>query len=88
MKRAALLITAALLASPAFAADLCSDNLQKIDDAVKTTTNNAQAQEQVMRLQEKAVQAQSSGNTKDCIAQTEKALKLLKQNSGDGGAKG
>jgi hypothetical protein len=88
MKRAALLITAALLASPAFAADLCSDNLQKVDDAVKTTTNNTQAQEQAMRLQEKAAQAQADGNTKACIAQTEKALQLLKHNSGGGGANG
>ncbi len=61
MKRAALLITAALLASPAFADDLCSTNLQKVDDAVKTTTNNTQAQEQAMRLQEKAAQAQAAG---------------------------
>lgn len=88
MKRTALLITAALLASPAFAADLCSDNLQKIDDAVKTSTNNTQVQEQAMRLQEKAIQAQESGNTKACIAQTEKALQLLKKNAGDGGANG
>ncbi|WP_236198908.1 hypothetical protein [Pseudomonas pseudonitroreducens] len=88
MKRAALLITAALLASPAFAADLCSDNLRKVDDAVKTVTNNTQAQEQAMRLQEKAAQAQAAGNTKACIAQTEKALQLLKKNAGDGGANG
>ncbi|UCL86297.1 hypothetical protein [Pseudomonas sp. HS-18] len=88
MKRAALLITAALLASPAFADDLCSTNLQKVDDTVKTTTNNTQAQEQAMRLQEKAAQAQAAGNTKECIAHTEKALKLLKDNAGDGGANG
>lgn len=88
MKRAALLFTAALLASPAFAADLCSDNLQKVDDAVRTTTNNTQAQEQAMRLQEKAAQAQADGDTKACIAQTEKALQLLKKHSGDGGANG
>ncbi|MDH1008304.1 hypothetical protein N5J43_09885 [Pseudomonas nicosulfuronedens] len=88
MKRAALLITAALLTSPAFAADLCSDNLQKVDDAVKTVTNNTQAQEQAMRLQEKAAQAQAAGDTKACIAQTEKALQLLKKNAGDGGANG
>ncbi|MCE4068528.1 MULTISPECIES: hypothetical protein [Pseudomonas] len=88
MKRAALLITAALLASPAFAADLCSDNIQKLDDAVKTTTNNTQAQEQAMRLQEQAAKAQAAGNTKECIAHTEKALQLLKKNSGDGGANG
>ena len=88
MKRAALLITATLLASPAFADDLCSTNLQKVDDAVKTTTNNTQAQEQAMRLQEKAAQAQTAGNTKECIAHTEKALKLLKDNAGDGGANG
>ncbi|MBB4865109.1 hypothetical protein HNP46_003985 [Pseudomonas nitritireducens] len=86
MKRTALLITAALLASPAFAADLCSDNLQKVDDAVKST-NNTQLQEQAMRLQETAAKAQSSGDTKACIADTEKALKLLKQTS-DGGANG
>jgi hypothetical protein len=88
MKRAALLITAALLASPAFADDLCSTNLQKVEDAMKTTTNNTQAQEQAMRLQEKASQAQAAGNTKECIAHTEKALKLLKDNAGDGGANG
>ncbi|AGI26110.1 hypothetical protein ACYCAX_21445 [Pseudomonas sp. MT3] len=79
MKRTALLITAALLASPAFAADLCSDNLQKIDAAVQSNAGTAQTQDQAMRLQEKAIQAQQSGDTKACIAQTEKALKLLKQ---------
>lgn len=79
MKRTALLITAALLASPAFAADLCSDNLQKIDAAVQANAGDAQTQDQAMRLQEKAIQAQQAGNTKACIAQTEKALKLLNQ---------
>lgn len=86
MKRTALFIIAALLASPVFAADLCSENLQKIDDAMQSSTSNPQTQEEAMRLQEKAAQAQESGNTKACIAQTEKALKLLKQ-SGDGGAR-
>lgn len=81
MKRTALLITAALLASPAFAADLCSDNLQKIDAAVQTHASSAQSEDQAMRLQEKAIQSQQAGNTKACIAQTEKALKLLKQSA-------
>lgn len=81
MKRTALFISVALLASPVFAADLCSENLQKIDQSMQTTNRGDGVQEQAMRLQEKAAQAQQAGNDKACVAMTEKALKLLKASS-------
>lgn len=81
MTRTALFISVALLASPVFAADLCSENLQKIDQSMQTTQRGDGIQEQAMRLQEKAAQAQQAGNDKACVALTEKALKLLKASS-------
>ncbi|AMO78821.1 MULTISPECIES: hypothetical protein [Pseudomonas] len=81
MKTTILFISAALLASPVFAADRCSDNLQRIDESMQSTNRSDSVQEQAMRLQEKAAQAQEQGNTQACVAMTEKALKLLKASS-------
>lgn len=81
MKRIAMILSLALLASPVFAADLCSENLQKIDQSMQTTNRSDTVQEQAMRLQEKAAQAQEAGNDKACVAMTEKALRLLKTSS-------
>ena len=81
MTRTALFISVALLASPVFAADLCSENLQKIDQSMQTTQRGDGIQEQAMRLQEKAAQAQQAGNDKACVAMTEKALRLLRSSS-------
>lgn len=81
MKRIAMILSLALLASPVFAADLCSENLQKIDQSMQTTNRSDTVQEQAMRLQEKAALAQEAGNDKACVAMTEKALRLLKTSS-------
>ncbi|AYC34140.1 hypothetical protein D3880_18010 [Pseudomonas cavernae] len=88
MKRTALLIATALLASPVFAADLCDSNIQKIDDAVKTnvtTSDTTPRQDQVMRLQEKAIQAKAAGDIQTCIATSGEALKLLMKSGDLGG---
>jgi hypothetical protein len=88
MKRTALLITAALLASPAFAADdLCSINLQKLNDAMATNTDIGEPlRQQVQELRMKAEQAQQVGDTEACINATTLALQRLQQPDTEGGA--
>ncbi|MBM3108641.1 hypothetical protein H8F21_11570 [Pseudomonas sp. P66] len=93
MKRTAisgLFLTAALLASPVFAAeDLCALNLQKIDDATATTGAMAESSGDEIKDQVKeAKAAQAAGNTKDCIAITTKALDTLEKadKSSNGGS--
>lgn len=95
MKKFALLAAAALIASPAaFAADkdLCQINMQEIDDNM--TTNEATlgepARSQVEELVGQARQAQTAGNTEECIAHSTKALQELKGpgSSGSGGTAG
>lgn len=88
MKPTVLLIGMALLAGPALADDLCDSNIQKIDDEmkaeVKMTDTNAR-QDQVMRLQEKAIQAQAAGDIQTCISTSNEALKLLMKSADMGG---
>jgi len=48
MKTTILFISAALLASPVFAADRCSDNLQRIDESMQSTNRSDSVQEQAM----------------------------------------
>ncbi|MNJ14237.1 hypothetical protein D3C77_84540 [compost metagenome] len=95
MKRTAisgLFIAAALLASPVFAAeDLCTLNLQKINDATATAGAGASAEstdQEVMGQVKDAKAAQAAGNTKDCIAITTKALDTLEKadKSSNGGS--
>ena len=90
MKRTAitgLFMTAALLASPVFAADdLCSGNLQKIDDQL--TSLSATSEDLVKSVKDQADDAraaQAAGNDKDCIALTTKALKDLEDSTKGGG---
>ncbi|MCY1269306.1 hypothetical protein D3C76_901360 [compost metagenome] len=86
MKATYLIIATALLAGPVFAADedVCSTNIQKIDESMKNTAaSDATVQDQVMRLQEKALQAQAAGDTKGCVASSSEALKLLKRSGAD-----
>lgn len=90
MKRTAitgLFMTAALLASPVFAADdLCSGNLQKIDDQL--TSLSATSEDLVKSVKEQADDAraaQAAGNDKNCIALTTKALKDLEDSTKGGG---
>ncbi len=96
MKRTALtglFLTAALLGSPAFAAeDLCGANLQTIKDAqVSSGTNlSADTKAELEKTQADAIAAQKAGNDKECIALTEKAitqLKTLGSGSDGGGVK-
>ncbi|MDH4560455.1 hypothetical protein [Pseudomonas sp. BN411] len=88
MKRTVLLMTAALLASPAFAAgDLCSVNLQKLDDAMATNTAiDEPLRQQVLELRMKAERAQQLGDTEACINATTLALQRLQQPGNEGGA--
>jgi hypothetical protein len=86
MKRAAFIITAALMASPVFAEDLCAINLQQIDDAMTTngTTMGDPLKQQVTDLQKEAMQAQKAGDTKACIAASTQAIQMLKAPGGEG----
>ena len=88
MKRIALLFTAALLASPAFAADdLCAVNLQKLNDALATnTTIGDPIRQEVQDLRMKAEQAQQAGDTEGCINASSLALQRLQQPGTDGGS--
>ncbi|CAK9887407.1 MULTISPECIES: hypothetical protein [Pseudomonas] len=79
MKRTAisgLFIAAALLASPVFAADdLCTTNLQKIDDNMATSGATSEGLDDTIAEHVKdAKAAQAAGNTEDCIAITSKIL--------------
>ena len=91
MKRSALaglFMTAAMLASPAFAAsdkDLCQINLDKINNGkalLATDTSGKSGEIDTAVSQAKA--AQAAGNDKQCIEITSKVLQDL-QNSEKGG---
>ncbi|KWV89141.1 hypothetical protein [Pseudomonas fluorescens] len=91
MKRSALaglFMTAAMLASPAFAAgdkDLCQINLDKINNGkalLATDTNGKSGEIDTAVSQAKA--AHAAGDEKKCIEITSKALQDL-QNSEKGG---
>lgn len=82
MKRTAisgLFIAAALLASPAFAAeDLCAANLQKIKDAEAMLTATSEGFDDAVKKEvEDAKAAQKGGDEKTCIALTSKILERL-----------
>ncbi len=67
---AGMFITAALLASPVFAAeDLCATNIQKLQDAVDAKMSVGEnSLENIQAALDKAKTAQAAGNDKDCIA--------------------
>jgi hypothetical protein len=82
-----LFLTAALLASPVFAANtICDDNLQKIKDDI-TEGATDMGEDTMMNLnqtQKEAMAAKAAGNDKKCIELTEKALAdVEKSDSGD-----
>ncbi|WP_295475253.1 hypothetical protein [uncultured Pseudomonas sp.] len=94
MKRTAftgLFLSAALLASPVFAADdLCDSNLQAIKDAqVSTNTNlSTETQEMLKKVEADGMAAKAKGDEKQCIELTSKAIASLKKmGSGSEGAK-
>ena len=92
MKRSALaglFITAAMLASPAFAAgsdkDLCQINLDKLNNAKATlATDTTGKSGEIDTIVSQAMAFHASGDDKLCIEVTNKALQDL-QNSNKGG---
>jgi hypothetical protein len=67
---AGLFITAALLASPVFAADkdLCAANIQQISDFVDSAPSLPEnSLDNVKAALEKSKAAQAAGNDKDCV---------------------
>ncbi|MBA1198246.1 hypothetical protein G7011_14100 [Pseudomonas plecoglossicida] len=87
----ALFAAATLLASPVFAADdLCTLNLQKIDDSMATTATTSEGLDKTLTEHiDKAKAAQASGDTKECITITSKVLERLnKTDKGSGTAGG
>ena len=91
MKRSALagwFITAAMLASPAFAAgdkDLCQFNLDKINnDKALLATDTSGKSGEINTAVSSAIAAKAAGDDKKCIEITSKALQDLR-NSDKGG---
>lgn len=88
----ALFAAATLLASPVFAAeDLCTTNLQKIDDSMATAGATSEAWTRPSPSTSTKPSAQASGDTKECIAITSKVLERLEKTekgsgTGSGGA--
>ena len=89
MKRSAfagLFICAAMLASPVFAAtdtpakdDLCSINLQSINDALASSGQTSEnTNDNLKAAYEKAKAAQASGNEKECISITTQELQRIR----------
>ena len=77
---AGLFISAALLASPVFAADkdLCDGNIQKLEDAITTAPAVSEsAMDNAKTALEDAKKAQASGNDKDCIEITGQMLEKI-----------
>lgn len=79
MKRTALFFAAAVLASPAFAADdLCTVKMQQLDDNTNAMeTLGSPLKEQVEEHKMMAEKARSAGNSEDCATHATKALELL-----------
>jgi hypothetical protein len=87
MKRtalAALFISAAMLASPAFAADnnLCTSKLQELKgkvNALPATAGNTAME--IKRLMSSAEASQASGDDKKCVTEATQALALADKQS-------
>lgn len=81
------IIIAVALASPAFAEDTCTINLQKLaDNSAALTTLASPAKEQVEEHKKAAEEAQRAGDVETCGTEAEKALQLLQRPGGEGGA--
>ena len=81
---AGLFITAALLASPTFAADkdLCAANIQQISDFVDSAPAIPESSlNNVKDALEKSKTAQAAGNDKDCIEISGQMLEKIQQRS-------
>lgn len=87
----AALLSAALMASPAFAADsLCESNLQKIKDTLTTKgpTLSESLKTEVTELQTKAEHALHAKDEKTCVEASTTALQRLDTPSIEGSGKG
>jgi len=87
----AALLSAALMASPAFAADnLCEANLQKIKDTLTTkqATLSESLKDEVTELQTKAEHAHHAKDEKGCVEATTSALQRLDTPGIEGSGKG
>ena len=94
MKRTALaglFISAAMLASPVFAAqtpasdDLCAINLQKIENAMATSGQTSEnTHDDIKAGYEKAQAEKATGDNKGCISTTSQILQKI-QNVNKGG---
>lgn len=86
MKRVSMFVIAAVLAAPAFAADdLCTVNLQKLDNAMTTKPTVAEPlKQQVEEAKKQATDAQAAGDLKACGTHAQRALQLLNAPSEDG----
>ncbi|UXZ95612.1 hypothetical protein K3169_25380 [Pseudomonas phytophila] len=84
MKRTALtglFLTAALLGSPAFAADdLCGANLQALKDAHTSANANmsADTKAEIEKTQADALKAQKAGDEEKCVELTTNTITKLK----------
>ncbi|MEN0108476.1 MAG: hypothetical protein AAGC84_18935 [Pseudomonas sp.] len=94
MKRTALysaaLLSATLMASPVFAADLCDANLQKIKDTLTTkeATLSESLKTEVTELQTKAKDAQAAGDDKKCVEVSAMAVQRLEAPNNEGSGPG
>ncbi|MCJ2373698.1 hypothetical protein [Pseudomonas sp. RGM 3321] len=86
-----LFLSAALLASPVFAADgLCGTNIQIIKDAqLSSGTNRSQEENKSLQTTQKnAEAAQAAGDEKQCVEITANVVNALKTtDSSSGGVK-
>ena len=81
---AGLFITAAMLASPVFAADkdLCQSNLQQLEDALATLPATSEnATDNVKAALKRAQDAQKAGDDKKCIDITTGTLEKIQTRS-------
>lgn len=88
MKRITLFFTAALLAAPTFAAeDLCTVNLQKLDNRkAEMTTLVSPMKEQVEEHRVEAEKARDAGDLESCGTHAAKALQMIEAPGDDGNA--
>lgn len=86
----ALFAAATLLASPVFAdEDLCTLNLQKIDDNMATIGATSEGLDKAITEHvDKAKTAQAAGDTKECIAITSKVLERMEKTDKGSGPSG
>ncbi|KNH30165.1 tmRNA [Pseudomonas syringae] len=86
---AGLFVTAAMLASPVFAADkdLCTSNIQQIKQVLDSEpTTSESAKDNIKASLKRAEDAQKAGDDKACISETTKTLeKIQTRNPADKG---